>query len=133
MAIATGTALAIGALASAGTSTYAAHKRGQAETRASAAAEKNSGEELAFLREQAELDRAERSEDRGMRRSMMDFQRSETASRHKRAAPYRAYGQHQLNMLAGLTNPAGGYKGRTLMDSMKKNPAGGRTLMGSMK
>ena len=119
MAIATGTALLVGALAAGATSTYSAHKQGQAATRSAAAAEQNSGEELAFVREQADLDRAERAEDRGMRRSMMDFQRSETASRHKRAAPYRAYGQHQLNMLAGLTNPAGGYKGRTLMDSMK--------------
>ena len=119
MAIATGTALAIGAIASAGTGVYAQHKAGQGQQRAAEFSASQGNAELDFMREQAALEREERAAARAsgqahagaglaLAHEQFAFQKQMYEDRNQRAAPYRAYGQRSLAGLAAVTNPSGG-------------------------
>ena len=117
-AITMGTAMIIGSLAGAGATAYGIHQQGKAASRAARAQREAADDELAFMREQAQLDRdhaAEMSAGGGgggaglaLARDQFEWQKNVYRQRRKDAAPYRKYGVRQLRALAALTDATGG-------------------------
>ena len=110
-------AMAVGAAVTGATSIYSQRKSGQAQQQAFQGQERAAEAELAFLGEQAQLDRDERAAARaagggggggGLAGEMFEYQKRLQAERDARAKPYREYGVRQLSALSALTDAGGG-------------------------